>query len=274
MVGNWRGRLPGSRDTSSICISREGTISGSRQEPAPRRTSDEPRFQDRRDNGRAGSAGHEPRAGADGDCTRDRSGFRRSQCTVDAYDTFSSPLPVAFSRSVPIAGDSDHLRLGRQRGADGRQRGRQSSGGGSANLALTGAGSVLNPLIGFSHYGYSSASGQGLFTVATVGGNTLLSLTALPASSGYDAANTLNAAFLGNWTTDGAGPLQIDAASFALPPKYTVNTNFVYDPTFDTTFFRATAPATPEPGVCALFVGVMAPFAGFAIRRMRRMRRA
>ena len=202
--------------------------------------------------------------------------FDGMNAQVDAYDTYSSPTAVTFSPQVSLYGDPATFTWDGS-GALTVSNVTTNANTGLATLAITGSGNALNPLIGFSHYSYSSAVGQGLFNVSTVGGNLRLALaTSPPDLAGPFTPYTLNAIFLGNWSIDGTGPLQIDANSFAVTSNFTVTRNFLYDPTFDATFFSATAVVkgqsafVPEPGSFALLGGMMASTGVFVLRRRRR----
>ena len=193
--------------------------------------------------------------------------FDGANAQADIYDTFSSPKAVTFASSAPIYGDPTTF-VWDGSGALSVSGVRTSANTGSATLAMTGTGSALAPLIGFSHYGYASTVGQGLFNVTNIGANLRLSLAVAPASFAVPNTSTvLNMVFLGNWSTNGTGPLQIDAASFGVPSGFTVTKNFVYDSTFDETFFSAAAAPVPEPGETALLFSMTATAGLIALRR-------
>ena len=194
----------------------------------------------------------------------------------DAFDTYSSPTAVAFAPAVTILGDPTSFAWVGD-GALSVANVATAGNTGTANLALTGTGSLLSPLVGNSHYSYASDAGQGLFTTKTIGGVETLSLASAPADfAGSNTSYLLNVTLLGNWTTDGTGTQRIDTASFGLASNFTVTNYFTYDSTLGATFFSARANGNvigsfvPEPGNVAMLLGMTFSGAAFVLRRRRK----
>ena len=190
----------------------------------------------------------------------------------DAFDTYSSPTAVSFAPSVKILGDPASFAWVGD-GALAVSNVATSGKTGTANLALTGTGSVLSPLVGNSHYSYLSNAGDGLFSTTTVNGITTLSLLSAPADfAGPNTPYTLNVTLAGDWTS---GNQRVNAASFGLASNFVITNNFTYDSTLDATFFSAKANGNvsgsfvPEPGNVALLVGMAFSGAAFALRRRK-----
>ena len=193
----------------------------------------------------------------------------------DAFDIYSSPAAVSFAPSVTVLGDPATFAWVAD-GALSVANAATTGNTGTANLALTGTGTVLAPLVGNSHYSYASSAGQGLFTTTTVNGVETLSLASAPADlAGPNTPYTLNVSLLGNFTTDGTGNLRVNAASFNLASNFVVTNNFTYDPTLGVTTFSARANGNvagslvPEPDSIALLLGLTVSGTAFALRRRK-----
>lgn len=186
----------------------------------------------------------------------------------DVFDTVSSASPVTFTVTPTVLGDATSFAWEANGGLTVN-----SLTGATANLTLNGTGT--------SHYSYASNPGQGLFDVQTVGGNTVLSLSSYE-SSIYGAptsTSTINALLSGNWTVNGVGPLQVNAASFIPAGNWTVTKYFVYDSSLDVTSFQAVSgpnagSPVPEPsaysGVAVYALGTLGVFALGLRRRASR----
>ena len=194
----------------------------------------------------------------------------------DAFDTYSSLTVVSFNPSVTVLGDPTTFAWVTD-GALSVANVATSGNTATANLALTGTGTVLAPLVGNSHYSYASSAGQGLFTTMTANGVETLSLAGAPADlAGPNTPYTLNVSLLGDFTTDGTGALRVNAASFNLASNFVITNNFTYDPTLGITTFSAhsngnvSGSFVPEPGSAALLLGLCVSGTALTLRRRRK----